>query len=125
MVERAPGTSGADPIVGRADLARFEAFYDFAFPRVYRFAARRMDTRERAEALCSMILESALARLGGLCVTDEDPVAEPAELALALFSIAKQVAARVEREPSLLARPRLVEGISCRPAARARRPRHG
>ena len=55
-----------DSSAGRESAASFDAFYDFAFPRVYRFAQRHTETEPEAEALCRLILIRALASLGGL-----------------------------------------------------------
>jgi hypothetical protein len=38
-VERARGPAGFGQTVGRTELEQFEAFNDFAFPRIDRFAA--------------------------------------------------------------------------------------
>jgi hypothetical protein len=102
-MERGQGTAGGGSAAGRTDLAHFESFYDFAFPRVYRFAAKRMDTEARAEALTELILVSVLTSLGGVRGPENGLRGDPAELAFQLFAIAKRVAEQVEEDPSLLA----------------------
>ena len=99
---RGQGTAGDGSTAGRTDLARFESFYDFAFPRVYRFAAKRMGTEARAEALTELILVSALTSLGGARGPENGLRGDPAELAFQLFAIARRVADEVEDDPSLL-----------------------
>jgi DNA-directed RNA polymerase specialized sigma24 family protein len=45
------------------DPDAFAAFYDFFFPRVWRFALRRTVGREAAERLTESVLEQVLAAL--------------------------------------------------------------
>ena len=84
----------------RASFERFEAFYDYAFPRVYRFAQRKAASEAQAEALCRLILVRALSSLGGLRTGGSSP--DPADLAVWLYSVARRVSEEVERDPSLL-----------------------
>ena len=102
-MERGKGMGGDGSTAGRTDLAHFESFYDFAFPRVYRFAAKRMGTEAGAEALTELILVSVLASLGGVRGPENGLRGDPAELSFQLFAIAKRVAEQVEEDPSLLA----------------------
>lgn len=91
---------------GKDAFAKFESFYDFAFPRVYRFAKRRMDREEDAEALCRLILVSALTSLGGLDERNIRSHRDPAGHALWLYRVSRRVAESVERHPELLVRAR-------------------
>jgi DNA-directed RNA polymerase specialized sigma24 family protein len=75
----------------------FDAFYEFAFPRVYRFALKRQGNARSAEVLCRLILERALEH--GKCGASADSV----EPGFWLFAIAKRVADEVECSPELLA----------------------
>jgi DNA-directed RNA polymerase specialized sigma24 family protein len=50
----------------RETAARFNAFYDFAFPRVYRYAQRRMQDESQAQALCRCVFIRAMASFGGI-----------------------------------------------------------
>lgn len=117
-----------DSSAGHEIIASFDAFYDFAFPRVHRFAQRHTKTESEAEALCSLVLIRALASLGGLGalatrvhrepavsrLTEDaeldgsdaegsDPSgSEPAGLAFWLYCIARKTAQQVEHNPELL-----------------------
>ena len=70
-MKRVGRTRDAESAADRDELARFEAFYDFAFDRVYRFALRRMQSEARAQALCRLILFRALDSLGGIGVSSD------------------------------------------------------
>lgn len=62
-----------------------------------------MDTREKAEALAELILESALTSLGGARAPEHGLRGNPAEPAFRLFAIARRAAEQVRNDPSLLA----------------------
>jgi hypothetical protein len=106
-VERARGPAGIGSTAGRTELEQFEAFYDFAYPRVYRFAAKRMGSEAQAEALTELILASSLPLLGGAHAPDNGLRGDPAELAFRIFAVAQRVADQVADDPSLLSRPKL------------------
>ncbi len=50
----------------REAAARFNAFYDFAFPRIYRYAQRRMQDEGQAQVLCRLVFIRAMASFGGM-----------------------------------------------------------
>jgi len=87
----------------RAAFERFEAFYDYAFPRVYRFAQRKTTSDVEAEALCRLVLMRALASLGSLGPNVGGTSPEPSDLAVWLYSVARRVSEEVEADPGLLA----------------------
>ncbi len=101
-MEYARGPAGDGSTAGRAELAQFKAFYDFAFPRVHRFAERRTDTQKKAEALTDLILVSSLTSLGGARAPHDGFRGDPAELAFRFFAIARRVADQAAEDPSLL-----------------------
>ena len=110
-MERARGSTGDGSTAGRTELARFEAFYDFAFLRVHRFAIKRIkamaamrdrDVEIEAQALTELILDSALTSFGGARAPVDGLRVDPAELAFQIFAIAHRVAVQVEEDPSLL-----------------------
>ena len=104
-MERTRGSAGDGSTAGRTDLSQFQAFYDFALARVYRFAFSRMGNESRAEALTELILVSALTSIGGVHAPDNGLRGDPAELAFKLFAIAQRVADRVDEDPTLLETP--------------------
>ena len=108
-VGRTRSPAGDGSAAGRTDFAQFQAFYDFAFRRVHRFAQRRMDTEAQVEALTERILVSALISLGGVHTADNGPPRDPAETAFKLFAIARRVAGDFADDPSLLDTPSFVE----------------
>ena len=87
---------------GHEAIAHFDAFYEFAFPRVYRFAQRRMQDESKAQALCRLVMVRALTSLGGLGALPHPEHRVPAEFAAWLFGVARSVADQVEADPSLL-----------------------
>lgn len=95
-------TRDIDSAAGRRAIAEFDAFYDFAFPRVYRFARRRMDSEVQAEALCRLVLVRALTSLGGLGALDHRVHRDPVEFGFWLYGSARRTADRVEEHPELL-----------------------
>ena len=98
------GRRDSDSSAGRdRDVAeRFGAFYDFAFPRVYRFAQRRMGNEAQAEALCGLILLHALTSLGGIDALETERLADPTESAIWLYFLVRKVADEVAEKPELL-----------------------
>jgi DNA-directed RNA polymerase specialized sigma24 family protein len=61
--------------------ARFEAFFGYAFDRVYRFARGRVDSDLRAQALCRMVLYRALTALDGFGALEAGPHRDPEDFA--------------------------------------------
>ncbi len=101
------GTRNSDSSAGRDRdrndvVERFGVFYDFAFPRVYRFAQRRMGNEAQAEALCRLVLIHALTSLGGFDALESGRLADPTESAIWLYSLARKVADEVAEKPELL-----------------------
>ncbi len=96
------GTQSSDSFGGRDEVERFGAFYDFAFPRVYRFAQRRMGDEAQAEALCRLVLTAALTSLGGIDAFEALRLADPTESAIWLYRLARKVADEVAEKPELL-----------------------
>ncbi len=84
-------------------VERFGAFYDFAFPRVYRFAQRRMGNEAQAEALCRLVLIHALSSLGGIAALEAGRLEDATESATWLYCLARKVADEVAEKPELLA----------------------
>ncbi len=97
---------------GREAIAHFDAFYEFAFPRVYRFAQRRMQDESKAQALCRLVMVRALTSLGGLGALPHPEHRVPAEFAAWLFGVARSVADQVEADPSLLEGTATATGLS-------------
>ncbi len=97
------GTRDSDSSAGRDVVERFGAFYDFAFPRVYRFAQRRMGNEAQAEALCRLVLIHALSSLGGIAALEAGRLADATESATWLYCLARKVADEVAEKPELLA----------------------
>jgi hypothetical protein len=95
-------TQNGDFSGGRDAVERFDAFYDFAFPRVYRFAQRRMGDRARAEKLCRLVLITALTSLGGIDAFETGRLADPTQSAVWLYCLARKVADEVAEKPGLL-----------------------
>ena len=83
-------------------VERFGAFYDFAFPRVYRFAQRRMGNEAQAEALCRLVLIHALSSLGGIAALEAGRLEDATESATWLYCLARKVADEVAEKPELL-----------------------
>ncbi len=96
------GTRNSDSYAGRDVAERFDAFYDFAFARVYRFARRRMGDEARAEALCRLVLMHALTALDGIDALETGRSADPTESAIWLYCLARKVADAVAENPALL-----------------------
>ena len=92
---------------GREAIARFNEFYDFAFPRVYRYAQRRMDDEAQAQALCRLVFVRAMASLGGLEVIEDRVRQDEAEFAFWLYCLARrtadQLCDQLAEHPELLA----------------------
>ncbi len=101
----------SDPRNGHAmQELDFDAFYDFAFPRVYRFAVKRCDARCRGESvdaaeakhLCRLILERAFKVWerkdadGGDGLGSDRASLDSHRIGFWLFSIAKQTADEYE-----------------------------
>ena len=63
---KASGTEHFEWTDGQDSLARFDAFYEFAFERIYRYAKRRTDDEVQTQTLCRRILIRAMTSLGGL-----------------------------------------------------------
>jgi hypothetical protein len=83
----------------RNSLAYFDAFYEFAFPRVYYYAKRRMENEAQAQMLCRRVLTRAVTALGGLGAREQ---ADPTELAFWLFCLARTTADQLSEHPELL-----------------------
>lgn len=79
----------------RDDAARFNAFYDFAFPRVYRYAQRRMNDEAQAQALCRLVFVRAMTSLGGLQGIEVRIAKDEADLAFWLYCLARKTADRL------------------------------
>jgi len=92
----------AQRAVGGEGFARFEAFFDFAFDRVYRFARGRMSSEPRAQALCRLILFRARNALGGIGAFGTGPHRDPEDFAFWLYCLARKVADQVDERPDLL-----------------------
>jgi len=94
---------------GREAIARFNEFYDFAFPRVYRYAQRRMNDEAHAQAVCRLVFVRAMTSLGGLDVMEDRVRQDEAEFAFWLYSLARRTAAQLCEQlvehPDLLAGP--------------------
>lgn len=90
----------------------FDAFYEFAFPRVYRFASKRCRDKPTSEALCRLILERAVTDLAAHDDAAVRPGSQSTEMGMWLFALAKRVAADVEATPELLARAPRTEDAS-------------
>jgi DNA-directed RNA polymerase specialized sigma24 family protein len=92
---------------GREAIARFNEFYDFAFPRVYRYAQRRMNGEAQAQALCRLVFVRAMTSLGGLEVIEDRVRQDEAEFAFWLYCLARRTADQLSEQlaehPELLA----------------------
>jgi DNA-directed RNA polymerase specialized sigma24 family protein len=64
------GLAFADSREGVEATDRFNAFYDYAFPRVYRYAQRRMQNEAQAQTLCRRVLVRAVTALGGIDIVE-------------------------------------------------------
>ena len=92
---------------GREAIARFNDFYDFAFPRVYRYAQRRMNDEAQAQALCRLVFVRAMTSLGGLEIVEDRVRQDEAEFAFWLYCLARRTAdhlcEQLAKYPELLA----------------------
>ena len=102
-------TSGSDPSEDAEDrifVERFNAFYEFAFPRVYRYAQRRMDDEAQAQALCRLVLVRAVSSLGGLFAIESRMRQQGTDFAFWLFCLSRTTAdhlsAQLAEHPELL-----------------------
>lgn len=91
---------------GSETLERFDAFYEFAFPRVYRYAQRRMQNDAQAEVLCRLVLIRAISTLGGLETVEHRVAYDRNAFAFWLFCLARRAAdelnARRAEHPDLV-----------------------
>ena len=91
----------------RDATARFNFFYDFAFPRVYRYAQRRMADEAQAQALCRLVFVRAMTSLGGMQGIEVRIDDDEAEFAFWLYCLARRTADRLcdqlAEHPDLLA----------------------
>lgn len=106
-----PESAGAS----EASLARFNAFYDDAFPRVYRYAQRRMRDEASAQALCRLVFVRIVTSLGGLEVVEHRVQHDEATFAYWLFCLTRRTAdmleAQLAEHPEPISAVALGEGL--------------
>jgi DNA-directed RNA polymerase specialized sigma24 family protein len=101
------GSESFESSKGSDAVARFNEFYDFAFPRVYRYAQRRMNDEAQAQALCRMVFVRAMTSLGGIEVIEDRVRQDEAQFAFWLYCLARrtadQLCEQLAEHPELLA----------------------